>query len=79
MATVTQVSPEHWKVHLGSEANSEVTVEVHMSRATAMKLAELETARVARLNPKRADLPRWSPGVAVLNILGLYAANGRIT
>ncbi len=78
MSTVREVSPDHWEVHLASKDQSEVMVEVHMSRATARKIAELETARVARLNPEHEDLPEWSPGASVLNVLGLYAANGSI-
>ena len=78
MATVKQPSSDHWVVHLGSESDSEVTVEVHMSRATAEKMATRETARIAGLNPDRDDLPPTNIGGAVLNVLGLYAANGRI-
>lgn len=78
MAKVNQISSNHWEVHLASEEKSEVTIEVHMSRSTAERLVELETARVSDLNPGRTDLPAWSPGTAVLNVLGLYAANGHI-
>ena len=59
-------------VHLGSESDSEVTIEVHMSRDRANELAALETARLVRLNPGRADIPPQTPGIAALNILGLY-------
>lgn len=79
MATVAQVSPDHWQVNMDPEAEPEVIVEVHMSRDTANQITKLETERVARLNPGRTDLPRWSLGVAILNVLGLYAANGRVT
>lgn len=79
MATVSQVSPDRWRVEMDPGAEHEMIVEVQMSRETANKIANLETERVARLNPGRTDLPRWSLGVAILNVLGLYAANGRIT
>ena len=44
MASVRQLSPEHWEVELGAE--SEVTTEVHMSREQAAKLTALEAAPV---------------------------------
>lgn len=78
MATVRQSSVDSWEVHLGATSKSEVTVEVHMSRETATKLATLDASRLASLNPDRSDLPSTNPGTAVLNVLGLYAANGRI-
>ena len=78
MATVKQHSTDSWEVHLGATSKSEVTVAVHMSRETAAKLAALEVSRLANLNPGRSDLPASNPGTAVLNVLGLYAANGRV-
>ena len=78
MATVRQQSADSWEIHLGAASNSEVSVLVQMSRETAEKLAALEASRLASLNPGRSDLPPSNPGMAVLNVLGLYAANGRI-
>jgi len=78
MASVRQQSVDSWEVHLGARSKSEVTVAVHMSRETAAKLAALEAYRLASLNPDRSDLPSSNPGTAVLTVLGLYAANGRI-
>ena len=78
MATITQHSVDRWEVHLGTKAKSAVTVEVHMSRETADMLAELEAKRLACLNQERSDLPAANPAMAVLNVLGLYAANGRV-
>ena len=78
MATITQHSVDSWEVHLGATSKSAVTVEVHMSRETADKLAALEASRLASPNPNRSDLPPVNPAMAVLNVLGLYAANGRI-
>lgn len=63
---------------MGAETRSEVTIEVRMSLETAQSLATREASRLAKLNPGRTDLPSESPGVAVLNVLGLYAANGRV-
>ena len=72
MASVRQLSPEHWAVELGAE--SEVTIEVHMSREQADKLTALEAARIARLNPGRTDLPPANPGIAALFVLSLFIA-----
>ena len=79
MASVRKVSvrPERWEVHLASQSKSEVAVEVNMSKEMAEKLANLETSRMAELNPD-ADLEPEDVGSAVLNILGIHAANGRI-
>ena len=79
MATVQQVSPDRWVVHLGSQEDSEVTIEVHMSREAAEKIAALEAKRIAKLNPDRNDLPPETPGIAVLQVLGLFIANGRVS
>ena len=78
MATISQHSADSWEVHLGATSKSAVTVEVHMSQETANKLAALQASRLASLNPNRPDLPPMNPALAVLNVLGLYAANGRI-
>ena len=78
MATIKQHSSDDWEVHLGATSESAVTVQVHMSRQTAGKLAALETSRLACLNPDQPELPTVSPAMAVLNVLGLYAANGRV-
>ena len=55
MAFVQHPSPNRWVVHLASrtDPDSEVTVELRMSKATADKLAHLEAARIAALNPIR--------------------------
>ena len=78
MATVMKDGPDRWVVHLGSASKSEVTVEVHMSRATAERIASRETARIKMLNPGRDDVPGEDPGMAVMSVLGVYAANGHI-
>jgi len=67
-----------WEVHMGGKAQSEVTVQVHMSAEMAERLARRETERLKELNPERADLPAESVGSAVLNVLGLYASGSRI-
>ena len=77
MATIKQHSSDDWEVHLGATSKSAVTVQVHMSRNTARKLAALETSRLACLNPDQSEIA-VSPAMAILNVLGLYAANGRV-
>ena len=77
MASVA-VDGRRWTVHMGSEANSEVTVEVHMSEAMAEQIASRETARLKAINPERDDIPPESVGSAVMNVLGIYATIGRI-
>ena len=67
-----------WEVHMGRKGQSEVTVQVHMSKAMAERLARRETDRLRELNPERTDLPAESVGSAVLNVLGLYASGSRI-
>ena len=79
MASVQQTSSDRWVVHMGSKEDSEVTIEVHMSRKAAAKIAALEANRIARLNPGRNDLPPETPGMAVLGVLGLFMANGRVS
>ena len=44
MASTKKVSDDHWIAHLASEEQSEVVVEVHMSRAKAQELAEEDPA-----------------------------------
>lgn len=75
MATVWHDGRRRWVVHLAAQAESEVTIEVHMSRETAEKLATRETARLQALNPGRDDLAPEDVGTAVLHVLSLYAMN----
>lgn len=75
MATVQHEGQDRWVVHLAAQATSEVTIEVHMSRETAEKLAARETARLQALNPGRDDLASEDVGTAVLHALSLYASN----
>ena len=77
MAVVQQISQDYWRVDLSSPHESEVRVEVGMSRATGMQLAAHETARIAALNPGRSDIRPESAGSAVLNIVGFAAARAR--
>ena len=80
MASVTHPSPTRWVVHLAStsEADSEVTVELRMSRATAENLVHAECSRMAKLNPGRTDLPGGDVGSAVLGIVASAAAIKRV-
>ena len=78
MAWVQQLASDRWVVHLASPSKSEITVEVHMSRTTAERIADQETSRIAKLNPERDDLQPETVGSAVLSVLGIYAANGRV-
>ena len=78
MATVRQTGANQWVVHMGSSNESQATVELHMSLETAQKIADRETQRIAALNPGRDDLDPQSPGSAVLSVLGLFAAGGRL-
>lgn len=73
MASVRSVGQDRWIVHLTAKSKSEVTIEVHMSRETAEKLAAREAARLQALNPGRDDVPD-DVGTAVLHVLSLYAA-----
>ena len=67
-----------WTVHIASKDESEVAVEVHMSKEMADQIATWETARIKALNPERDDIPPENPGSAVMNVLGLYAKAGRV-
>ena len=61
-----------------SASDSEVTVELRMSKATAKNLAHAESCRIAALNPGREDLPAEDVGSAVLGILSSVAAIERV-
>ena len=80
MASVQHRAPNHWVVHLASRSapDSEVTVELRMSRATAEKLAHLEAERIAALNPGVACPAAEDVGSAVLTILTSIAAIARV-
>ena len=67
-------------MHLTSQSpgDSEVTVELRMSKATADNLAHAETCRMAALNPGRKDVPAEDVGSAVLGILSSVAAISRV-
>lgn len=80
MASVRHPSPKRWVVHLASQSasDSEVTVELRMSKATAKNLAHAESCRIAALNPGREDLPAEDVGSAVLGILSSVAAIERV-
>ncbi len=60
-----------------SEPDSEVTIELHMSKEDADKLASLEKARVAALNPDKECPAADDVGTAVLSILSSMAAIAR--
>jgi len=78
MASVHHPTPNRWVVHLASRSapDSEVTVELRMSKATADKLAHLEAARIAALNPGAARTE--DVGSAVLTILTSIATIDRV-
>ena len=80
MASIQHPAPNHWVVHLASRSapDSEVTVELRMSRATADNLAHLEAARIAALNPGTACPAKEDVGSAVLTILTSMAAIARV-
>lgn len=80
MASIQHLAPNHWVVHLASRSvpDSEVTVELRMSRATADNLAHLEAARIAALNPGRPGPASEDVGSAVLTILTSMAAIARV-
>ena len=80
MASVRHPSPDRWVVHLASQSatDSEVTVELRMSRATAENLAHAQTCRIAGLNRGRKDVPVEDVGSAVLGILSSVAAISRV-
>ena len=70
MASVQHPSPNRWVVRLASRSDpdSEVTVELRMSKTTADKLAHLEAARIAALNPDTLCSTTDDVGSAVLTI-----------
>ena len=80
MATVLNPSPNHWVVYLASraDADSEVTVELRMSKATADNLARLVTAQMAELNPGTPCSTKENVGSAVLTVVSSAAAIARI-
>ena len=80
MATVLNPSPNHWVVHLASrsDADSEVTVELRMSKATADNLARLVTAQIAELNPDTPCSTKENVGSAVLTVVSSAAAIARV-
>ena len=80
MATVLNPSPNHWVVHLASrsDADSEVTVELRMSKATADNLARLVTAQMAELNSDTSCSIEESVGSAVLTVVSSAAAIARV-
>ena len=78
MATVSKLDANRWEVHMGNREHSQVTIEVHMSRALAEQIAARETERIKELNRGRDDLPPESVGSAILNVLGLYGTTGRV-
>ena len=80
MASVKKLSPSRWVVYMASQsaADSEVTVELKMSGATANSLAYAEVCRLAALNPERDDLPSEDVGSAILGILSSVEAINRV-
>ena len=77
MASVFESDGSRWIVHMGARERSEVTIEVHMSRAMAEQITSRETERIRALNPGR-DIAPESVGSAVMNVLGLYATAERM-
>ena len=77
MASVFELDGGRWTVYMESRDQSDVTVEVHMSKEMAEQIASRETARIKTLNPGR-DILQESVGSAVMNVLGIYAIAGRI-
>lgn len=80
MASVRNPSPSRWVVHLASQSasDSEITVELRMSKATAENLAHAGSCRAAALKPGRKDLSAEDVGSAVLGILSSVAAISRV-
>ena len=80
MASVIHPTPTRWVVHLASQSDSdsEVTVELRMSKATADNLAHVECSRIAGLNPGQTDLPAEDVGSAVLGIVASVGAINRV-
>lgn len=80
MASVQHPEANRWVVHMASqsEPDDEVTIELHMSKADADKLASLEKAHMAAPNSDR-DCPATDDvGSAVLGILSSLAAIARV-
>ena len=59
MATVSKLDENRWQVHMGSRTKSEVTIEVHMSRAMAEFAAREVEAMLDEL-----DEARWAASFA---------------
>ena len=80
MATVLNPSPNRWVVHLASrsDADSEVTVELRMSKATADQLARLVTAQMTELNLDTPCSTEGSVGSAVLTVVSSAVAIARV-
>ena len=80
MATVLNPSLNHWVVHLASrsDADSEVTVELRMSKAAADNLARLVTSQMAGLDPGTPCSAKENAGSAVLTIVSSAAAIARV-
>ena len=80
MASVMNLSPGRWVVYLASQSasDSEVTVELKMSRETAKNLAYAETCRLAALNPERDVHPSEDVGSAVLGIMSSIQTISRV-
>lgn len=76
MATVLRQSDNDWEVNMASPRSSTVRVVINMTPATARRLADFETRRLATLNPNR-NIPSEPVGSAVMNVLSMYAAHGR--
>ena len=79
MASVQHPAPNYWVVHLASRSasDSEVTVELRMSKTTADNLANLQAARIAATSPA-ANSPMEDVGSAVLTLLTSTAAIARV-
>ena len=80
MASVRRTSPARWLVHLASQSpfDSEVTVELRMSRALADNLARIEAYRVRALDLGRDDEAAEDVGSAILGVLSAAAAIERV-
>ena len=51
MASVTNISPNHWELHLASRAKSEVRVDIHMSNEAAKKILDQAAVEFETQNP----------------------------
>ena len=78
MSTVENAGDERWVVDLGRPDETGVTAEMNMSGGTAKRMAERETERIAALNPGRDDVDPQNASPAVMTVLGLYSAGGRL-